>query len=139
MTLTLKKDLFQKNKENKQAFIKMLGKKLRSSGFRVFHTDGDADVLIVKTANEVSQIANTAVVGDDTDLLVLLLYHARNIKSFDIFFHPSSLRGKSPSLSASIQLSGNLVWNCVKTFSLYRHCLDATQSLVYLELEKALH
>ena len=48
----------------------------------------DADVLIVKKAIDVSQTANTAVIGDDTDLLVLLLYRARNIKSFDIFFHP---------------------------------------------------
>ena len=54
----------------------------------MFHADDDADVLIVKKAIEVSQTANTAVIGDDTDLLVLLLYHARNIKSFDIFFHP---------------------------------------------------
>ena len=93
MTLTLKKDLFLKNKGNRQTFIKMLGKKVRGSGFRVFHADDDADVLIVKKATEVSQTANTAVIGDDTDLLVLLLYHARNIKSLDIFIHnPSSLR-----------------------------------------------
>ena len=51
--------------------------------------DDDADVLIVKKAIEVSQTtANTAVIGDDTDLLVLLLYHAKNIQSFDMFFHP---------------------------------------------------
>ena len=81
MTLTLKKDLFLKNMEKKQAFIKMLGKKLQSSDFRVFHVDDDADVFIVKKAIEVSQTANTAVTGDDTDLFVLLLYHARNIKS----------------------------------------------------------
>ena len=54
----------------------------------MFHADDDADVLIVKKATEVSQTANTAVVGDDTDILVLLLYHARNIESFHIFFHP---------------------------------------------------
>ena len=85
MTLTLKKDLFL---ENKQAFIKMPGKELQSSGFRMFHADDDTDVLIVKKAIEVSQTANTAVIGDDNDLLVLLLYQTRNIKSFDIFFHP---------------------------------------------------
>ena len=141
MTLTLKKDLFLKNKESKQAFIKMLGKELQSFGLRVFHADDDADVLIVKKAIEVSQTANTAVIGDDTDLLVLLLYHARNIKSFHIFFHPEpkQFARKSLSLSTSIQLSGNLVRNCVKIFPLYKHCLDATQSLVYLKLEKALH
>ena len=48
MTLTLKKDLFLKNKKNKQAFIKMLDKKLQISGFRVFHAHDDAGVLIVK-------------------------------------------------------------------------------------------
>ena len=37
MTLTLNKNLFLKNKDSKQALIKMLGKKLQSSGFRVFH------------------------------------------------------------------------------------------------------
>ena len=96
MTLTLKKDLFLKNQENKQAFVKMPGKKLQSSGFRVFHADDDADVLIVKEAIEVSQTANTAVIGDDTDLLVLLLYHARNItislSIFSFIQNPSSLR-----------------------------------------------
>ena len=66
----------------------MLGKKLKSSGFHVFHADDDADVLIVKKAIEVSQTANTAVIRDDTDLLVLLLYYARNTKSFDTLFHP---------------------------------------------------
>ena len=88
MTLTLKKDLFLKHKANKQAFIKMLDKKLQSTGFRGVHADDDANVLIVRKATEVSQTANTAVIGDDTNLLVLLLFHARNIKSFSIFFHP---------------------------------------------------
>ena len=89
----------------------MLDKKLQSSGFRVFHADDDADVLTVKKAIDVSQTANTAVIRDDTDLLVLLLYHARNIKSFNIFFHsePKQFARESPSRSASIQLSGNLL------------------------------
>ena len=79
MTLILKKDLLLKIKKNsnKQAFIEMLGKKLQSSGFCVFHADDDADMLFVKKAIEVSQTANMAVIGDDTDLLVLLLYHAQ--------------------------------------------------------------
>ena len=48
MTLTLKQDLFLKNKESKQVFIKMLAKQLQSSGFRVFHVDDDADLLIAR-------------------------------------------------------------------------------------------
>ena len=54
----------------------------------MLHADDDADMVIVKKTIDISQTANTAVIGDDTDLLVLLLYHARNIKSFDSFFHP---------------------------------------------------
>ena len=70
----------------------------------MFHEDDDADVLIVKKAIEVSQTANVAVIGDDSDLLVLLLYHARNIKSFDIFFHPESkqLVREKPSIRSAV-------------------------------------
>ena len=84
----------------------MLGKNVQSSGFRVFHADDDADVLIAKKTIEVSQTANTAVIGDDTDPLALLLYHARNITSFDIFFHPEpkQLARKKP-ITVSIHLA----------------------------------
>ena len=54
----------------------------------MFYADDDAVVFIVEKAIEVSQTAKTAVIGDDADLLVLLLYDTRNIKFFDIFFHP---------------------------------------------------
>ena len=100
-------------------------------------------MLIVKKAIEVSQTANTAVIGDNTDLLVLLLYRARNIKSFDIFFHPEPKQfARKKSITVSIhsavrKLGIKLCEN--KIFSLYMHCLDETQSLVYLELEKALY
>ena len=141
MTLTLKKDLFLNNKERKQAFIKMLGKELQSFGLRVFHADYDADVLIVKKAIEISQTAKRLLL--EMILTYLFFYfispETLNLSIFSFIQNPRSLRGKSPSLSRSNQLSGNLVWNCVKIFSLYKHCLDATQSLVYLELEKALY
>ena len=93
MTLTLKKDLFLKIKENKQAFIKMLGKKLQSSGFRVFHTDDDADVPIVKKAIEVSQTANTTVTGDDTDQYLFFYFitpETLNLSIFSFIQNPSS-------------------------------------------------
>ena len=73
----------------------------------MFHADDDADVLIVKKAIEVSPTANTDVIRDDTDLLVLLLYHARNIKYFDIFFfypEPKQFARKRP-ITVSIHLA----------------------------------
>jgi len=41
---------------------------------------GDADVLIVQTALTAPAEQETILVGDDTDLLVLLIYHAENVR-----------------------------------------------------------
>ena len=136
MTLTLKKDLFLKNEKNKPAFIKMLGKKLQSSGFRVFHADDDADLLIMMQRPSKYYKLQTRLLLEMIPTYLFFYFitpETPNHSIFSFIQNPSSLRGKSPLLSASIQLSGNLVWNCVKIFSLYTHCLDATQSLVYLE------
>ena len=59
--------------------------KLEEKGFRVVHSNGDADLLIVQTALQIALNKDTVVVGDDTDLLVLLCYHA-NLESLRIFF-----------------------------------------------------
>ena len=49
------------------------------------HARVDADVLIVKTAIASASTANTVLVGDDTDLLILLCYHAPLDSSHEIF------------------------------------------------------
>ncbi len=76
MLLTLRKEIFLANKENKQRFINMLAAKLKAEGCDVYHANADADLLIVQRGIEVSVEAETAVIGEYTDLLVLLLYHA---------------------------------------------------------------
>ena len=55
----------------------MLGQNLEKEGCEVHHSEGDADFDIVKKAVDASANVNTVVVGDDTDLLILLLYHAK--------------------------------------------------------------
>ena len=52
---------------------------------KVFHYPADADLLIVKKAVESALSIDTALVGDDTDLLVLLIFHA-SLSNKDIFF-----------------------------------------------------
>ena len=47
--------------------------------------EGDADVLIVKTAVDSTVTHPTVLVGDDTDLLVLLCYH-RKADPNDLYF-----------------------------------------------------
>ena len=54
---------------------------------KVYHASGDADVMIVhyKKAVQLAIVTDTVLVGDDTDLLVLLCYHAC-LESHNTFF-----------------------------------------------------
>ena len=67
--------VFLSNNKNKQRFIHTPGEKLLSLGCRVIYCEGDADVDIVMTAIMLAQENHVIVVGEDTDLLALLLNH----------------------------------------------------------------
>ena len=86
MKITMKKVNFLANSTNKQHFINLLGNYLGKK-CKVFHAPGDADVLIVQKAVESALQKETALVGEDTDLLILLIFHA-SLDSHNIFFRP---------------------------------------------------
>ena len=65
---------FLPNKENKQRFINLLGEGLQHAGFEVFNVVGYTDVLIAQTAVTSALKQRTVLVGDETDLLILLLH-----------------------------------------------------------------
>jgi len=48
---------------------------LRGKGLRTMQAKADTDLLIVRIAAECSNTWGTIVIGDDMDLLMLLLYH----------------------------------------------------------------
>ncbi|KAK3716294.1 hypothetical protein QZH41_014573, partial [Actinostola sp. cb2023] len=87
MKVAMKKDVFLSNAKNKQQFIEMLATFLRNIDCQTRQAKGDADVLIVKTTVESASEKTTILVGDDTDLLVLLLYYTPS-NSCDLFFKP---------------------------------------------------
>jgi hypothetical protein len=87
MIVSLKKKDFLANEENKQKFINLLSEKLLNAGCNVIQAPDDADLLIVKTAVESAKSNSTVLVGDDTDLLVLMIYHG-DIDGKDLFFRP---------------------------------------------------
>ena len=87
MVSNLKKNMFLSNTTNKQRLIKLLGEKLQLSGYSIIHATGDADLMIVQMAIESAKSITTVLVGDDTDLLVLLCHHA-NTSARDLFFIP---------------------------------------------------
>jgi len=89
MLLRGKKNAFLANTKNKQKFIYMLSDKLKESGIDTIHASADADVLVVKTAVQQAATQRTTLVGDDTDLLVLLCYHVQ-MDSFKVYFSPRS-------------------------------------------------
>jgi hypothetical protein len=85
MTLTMKKEEFFANRQNKHLFLSMLSGELQTTNCETYHASGDAYLLIVQKAVQCATIKNTVLIGDETDLLVLLCYHA-SMDSHDIFF-----------------------------------------------------
>lgn len=83
------KDTFLSNPTNKQRFIILLGEYLEYHNCVVLHSQGDADVLIATTGVRYAGLSTTIVVGDDTDLIMLLAYYA-DLQSHDIFLHTQS-------------------------------------------------
>jgi hypothetical protein len=70
---------FLSNDQNKNQIIQLLVLRLEENDFKCFQSNGDADIDIVSTANNLasSESRSVAVIADDTDILVLLLYHVK--------------------------------------------------------------
>lgn len=96
MTLCMKKEEFLSCKTNKGRFLKLLGNHLEAVGFRIFHSEGDADVLIVEKAVEAASLTDTIVVADDTDILVLLISRSDS-RSGRLYFSPEAKFGGTSS------------------------------------------
>jgi len=62
--------------ENKADTIAFISTALTERGCHVIQSPGDADVDIVKITVERSRLCTTTLVGEDTDLLILLLHYS---------------------------------------------------------------
>ena len=60
---------------------------------RVLRAKGDADNLIVRTAMECSAANRTTIIGEDADLLVLLICHHAQLHRKPIFFRSDKHTG----------------------------------------------
>ena len=94
-TFNTKKDLFLSNQQNKQRFIELLSDQLRKAGCTTVHADEDADLPLVKTALEKSLERNVTLIGEDTDILILLLHHMDTSVSNKVFFMSDRIVKKS--------------------------------------------
>ena len=82
-----KKEVLLSNNKNKQRFVDLLGARLTAAGHNVVYAPGDADVLIVHTTLQTALLGPTVLIGEDTDLLVLLISKIEE-QHQDIYFAP---------------------------------------------------
>ena len=89
--LQWKEKHFLRNNDNKEMFIIMLSKNLEKAGSHVHNAVGDADFLITQTVIAVARTSTSAtiLVGDDTDLLILLCHHVPSDMT-NVYFRPES-------------------------------------------------
>ncbi|KAL8618503.1 hypothetical protein ACOMHN_000648 [Nucella lapillus] len=93
MILQDTREKFLANPSNKQRFINLLSETLMKLGFQIHHAKDDADCLIVKTTLDVAASSTAVLIGEDTDLLVLLLYHVTD-NLHGVYFMPSGRKAK---------------------------------------------
>ena len=68
--------VFFSNNKIKNQFVQLLSHYLQQDSQIVYNSTGDADTMIVKCALDFAAQGNeVTVVSDDTDILVLLIYH----------------------------------------------------------------
>ena len=85
-------ECFLSNSKNKSQFILLLRQRFESAGHTVYISTGDADTLIVACALQFAeQGTEVAVEADDTDILILLMYHWKQSMA-DVYFHPKPNR-----------------------------------------------
>ena len=84
---SMKKGVFLSNKTNEQRFITLLSSHLQQNNIIVVNAEAYADVLVVQTAIESAASNDTVLVGDDTDLLILLCCNSKSTNC-ELYFRP---------------------------------------------------
>lgn len=115
MSLKMEKREFPSNDENKQRFINLLSDSPEAAGCEVHHAKIGADLLIVQTAIMVASQRNVILIGDDTDHLVPLCYHSKNVK-YDLLWRPEPKKagvGKLSYIGCARQILGEDLYNII--------------------------
>jgi hypothetical protein len=101
---------FLANTVNKCAFIALLSRCLQDNGFQVIQARDDADTAIVRTALLRAEVQPaTAVVADDTDVLVLLVHHLKpGMGEICMLMRPTTGRYKGEKLIRIRQVQENI-------------------------------
>ena len=84
---------------------------MKQKGCDVIQAEGDADVGIAKTAISMSAFRPTNFIGEDTDLLVLLLFHTDVSKCTALYFQSDKVKSYVYNIKVLKQVLGEAVCN----------------------------
>ena len=90
----LKKDDFLLNLDNKQIFLQLLTSEMNVEGIESVQSGGDADIRIAEIAIEIAELKRTVVIGEDTDLFILLIHYSNKIEVHNDPFFKSDKKDK---------------------------------------------
>ena len=108
MKCSIKQDVFLAISVNKSRFITILLKNLQRTGNKVVECEEDADTHIVRCALELATTGvHVSVAADDTDVVLLLLYHWNDIMA-DITIYFENMKA-SFSMKSSINSHSSLL------------------------------
>ena len=77
---------------NKQAINQLIMERLRQSGCEVIQAEGDANVEIAKVAVTKSPFQSTTLAGEDTDILLMLLYYTETTNCTALYFRSDKVK-----------------------------------------------
>ncbi|KAG1667442.1 hypothetical protein GQR58_018429 [Nymphon striatum] len=107
MKLTMKKDIFLSNPQNKQRLLNMLSESLNENNCKTLHAESDADVLIAQTAVEAANL--------NTTVLPKSLPSSSRVEGEPTFtFHRMEIESENSSFSSLNLLSA--VWIQVRFY-----------------------
>ena len=112
------------NFNSKKTIISMISEYLTKNRCREYQEKGDADLLIVLTAVQSASSISTVLVGDDTDLLILLCYHAQT-SSQAISLSSWNLRNRTWAINATNLKLGSRICSTILYVPAFLRC-DST-------------
>ncbi|KAG1681449.1 hypothetical protein GQR58_011839 [Nymphon striatum] len=102
-----KKEDFLSNESNKQAMILLIIEVLHKEGCEVIQAEGDADVEIAKAAVANAASRSTTLIGEDTDLLLLLLFYMVETNCIELYFRSNKAKSNVYNIKVLQQILGN--------------------------------
>jgi hypothetical protein len=122
-----KKDDFLACNQNKANIIALISTALTKRGCHVIQSPGDADIDIVKTTVQQSHHCTTTLVGEDTDLLILLLHYSRTDKEI-IYFRSDTNKQSKETRVYNINLLKEILGQDVCNELLFVHAYSGCDS-----------